>query len=31
MHIDAEWLKDEIVIEIIKTQRPILLGLLQNK
>jgi hypothetical protein len=31
IHIDAEWLKDEIVIEIIKTQRPILLGLLQNK
>jgi len=31
MHIDAEWLKDEIVIEIIKNQRPILLGLFQNK
>ena len=31
MHIDAEWQKDEIVIEIIKNQRPILLGFLQNK
>ena len=31
MHIDVEWLKDEIVIEIIKNQRPILLGLFQNK
>ena len=31
MHIDVEWLKDEIVIEIIKIQRPILLGFLKNK
>lgn len=27
MHIDKEWLKDEIVIQIVTNQRPILLGL----
>jgi hypothetical protein len=30
MHIDGAWLKDENVIEIIKDQRPILLGYLQT-
>jgi hypothetical protein len=30
MHIDGAWLKDENVVEIIKHQRPILLGFLQG-